>query len=268
MPTLTLAFLGQCVVVLLAIDSVNAESIAVGHVTGVWPLSSQLAAPTPAPSQGATAQPNPNLCPKSIEHVEFTQLAEVKESKIYSVDFDKIKLDGEKCSDPNPATDRFLIIPSQPAIGSLTNIPQVKSLDLSILFGSKFAGAQLQSYVDSLPDGDFLLGYDLAARTCGDQETPANTPYIFVAPKTDKTLVKAEGVVIKGGKDNMISVCTEHKSLLSDDNIVTNLSKTPSNVLSDSLFYIMFLSFVFADERGSPVRVLTLSEGGSSRSCQ
>lgn len=191
----------------------DAEDIAVGDTTGVWPLAGSLIAPTPTPAPGTVAGPNPNTCPETIEHVEFSQLAEVEETVIYSVDFDRIKLDGEKCSDRDPVKDRMLIIPSKPAISTLTNIPEVDTLNLQALFSSDFAGNELQSFVDSLTVGSFLLGFDLGDRSCGDQETPANTPYLFVSPTDDKTLATAEGVVIKGGKDNMISVCMKpHQS--------------------------------------------------------
>lgn len=58
--------------------------------------------------------------------MEFTELTTVKETRFYSVDFDKINVEKEKCSDSNPAKDRLVIMPSSPSISGLSQIPEIK----------------------------------------------------------------------------------------------------------------------------------------------
>lgn len=131
---------------------------------------------------------------------------------MYSVDFDRINVDGEKCSDSNPAKDRLIVLPSEPSISQLTNIPEIQNLDLSTIFsGSGLEiGNEVQSSLNDLLDTQtFMVGVDLGERSCGDVETPANTPYLFVSPKEDITISATNNLVIKGGMDNMISMNAE-----------------------------------------------------------
>lgn len=137
---------------------------------------------------------------------------------MFSVDFDRIVTDGEKCSDQNVAKDRMIAVGSQPSISSLTKIPTIKTLDLATLFSGKDAGAsaagkEAQIALDAVlkSDASFVVGVDLAPRTCGDVETPANTPYLFIAPKNDIVINAAAKppVALKAGVDNMVSVNKE-----------------------------------------------------------
>jgi hypothetical protein len=63
---------------------------------------------TPAPGAAAPTGPNPIACPVTIQHKEFTKLAQ--QDTIYSIDFDRIVSDGEKCSDPDPVMDRCVLL--------------------------------------------------------------------------------------------------------------------------------------------------------------
>lgn len=137
---------------------------------------------------------------------------------MYSVDFDRINVDGEKCSDSNPAKDRLIVLPSEPSISKLTNIPEIQNLDLTTIFsGSGLeVGTEVQNSLNKLLETQtFMVGVDLGDRSCGDVETPANTPYLFISPKEDIVISEANKLVAKGGVDNMISMNKEALCLYS-----------------------------------------------------
>lgn len=215
----TLAVAAAAVVSVVWAQSAPADSvkdIAIGNIVGEWKLASSVVVPVEAPAGTEAAAANPNDCPETIEHKEFTELAEIEQGdvKIYSVDFDRIVVDGEKCSDRSPTTDRLVVIPSQPSISSISEIPVIKSLDVTTLFsgrgaGASAAGKEAQTSLNAIlkSDASFLVGVDLGDRSCGDDvEIPANTPYLFISPTTDIKIIPTSDVVIKAGVDNMVSV--------------------------------------------------------------
>lgn len=215
----TLAVAAAAVVSVVSAQNATANSvkeIAIGNIVGEWKLASSFVAPAEAPAGAEAAAANPNDCPESIKHEEFTELVEIKQEKvkIYSVDFDRIVVDGEECSDRSPITDRLVVIPSLPSITSITEIPVIKSLDIATLFsgrgaGASAAGKEAQTALDGILNSvaSFLVGVDLGDRSCGDNfETPANTPYLFISPEKDIVINPTNDVVIKAGVDNMVSV--------------------------------------------------------------
>jgi hypothetical protein len=54
-----------------------------------------------------------------------------------------------------------------------------------------------------------LLGVDLGVRSCGDVDTPAKTPYMFVTLKEDLYVTATKSLVLTGGQDNIVSINSE-----------------------------------------------------------
>lgn len=119
-------------------ESVETAIFNASNLVATFELTDSILVPTPSPQAGTSppAGPNPNACPTRIRHVEYERLAQSQ--TVYSVDFDRIEANGDKCSDSNPVKDRLVVVPSEPAISKLTNVPVVKTLDLSTLLRNRY----------------------------------------------------------------------------------------------------------------------------------
>jgi Hint module len=133
---------------------------------------------------------------------------------------------------------RLVVVPSQPTISKLTNVPVVDTLDPNTLLrNNSLVGTDLSSFLSDLESSgkneSFMFGLDLGMRSCGNIDTPANTAYIFVAVVEDQVLSKSQGLKLEGGKDSLISVNKETVCVYSA--LRNSTSASPADATIDKL---------------------------------
>jgi hypothetical protein len=103
-PLLSVAAVAVLVGLFATACAVETQDFNASALVNTFTLTGSLPVPAGTVAPGSNAAPK--ACPQSIQHVEYTKLAQ--QDTVFSIDFDKIVSDGAKCSDRDAVKDRYV----------------------------------------------------------------------------------------------------------------------------------------------------------------